>query len=204
MPCASIESSDPREFGKDLGLVHELVVTGREAGWKREDYAKLVHDKALMKRFLLILRSHGKIVADHVIETDLLPPVDVGHRITCHEGYGPIEFHSISSFYRVLNLGNSRAQTGHEMQNRIFRKIKAEGIRAHKLANATFLRYLIENQKLIKEARLYHGCCFFGTVFADPSEREYVEMIDGFEGRYTISKFYLDSFWSEGHTSIEF
>ena len=38
------------EFGKDLGLLHEVVVTGRKVGANQAFYAALAHDEELFRR----------------------------------------------------------------------------------------------------------------------------------------------------------
>ena len=40
--------SSASEFGKDHGLIHEAVVTGRKAGWGADEWAKLAHNEGLM------------------------------------------------------------------------------------------------------------------------------------------------------------
>lgn len=42
--------SSASEFGRDHGLIHEVVVTGRKAGWTAKEWAKLAHDENLMGR----------------------------------------------------------------------------------------------------------------------------------------------------------
>ncbi|MDD5041532.1 MAG: hypothetical protein PHX87_04240 [Candidatus Peribacteraceae bacterium] len=41
---------DVEEFGKDHGLIHEVVVTGRKVGAEQAFYAALAHDEALFRR----------------------------------------------------------------------------------------------------------------------------------------------------------
>lgn len=49
-------------FGKDLGLVHEAVVTGRKAGYTEQDWAALAHDLKLSRSVLAFIRENkGKI-----------------------------------------------------------------------------------------------------------------------------------------------
>jgi hypothetical protein len=49
--------SSASEFGKDLGLIHEAVVTGRKAGATPEDWAKLAHDEKVWPAVLGALRG---------------------------------------------------------------------------------------------------------------------------------------------------
>jgi hypothetical protein len=47
------------EFGKDLGLMHEVTLTGRKVGFGREDWAKLAHSNELTRATLNFVRSAG-------------------------------------------------------------------------------------------------------------------------------------------------
>lgn len=45
------------QFGKDLGLMHEVVVMGRKTGFGRDEWAKLAHSETLMRATLNFVRS---------------------------------------------------------------------------------------------------------------------------------------------------
>lgn len=49
----------PEDFGKDLGLLHELVVTGRQIGVDRGFYAALAHSPELFLQVKAIVESGG-------------------------------------------------------------------------------------------------------------------------------------------------
>ena len=53
--------SSASDFGKDHGLIHEAVVTGREAGWGRDEWAKLAHNRDLMRDFRKVLLGTAAI-----------------------------------------------------------------------------------------------------------------------------------------------
>ncbi len=50
------------EFGKDLGLIHELVVAGRKVGFEKADWARLVHDPVSLEKCLDIARGREPIL----------------------------------------------------------------------------------------------------------------------------------------------
>lgn len=50
------------EFGKDNGLVHEAVVTGRKAGAGKEFWSRLAHDQNLFQRFVAVVEGKAEIV----------------------------------------------------------------------------------------------------------------------------------------------
>lgn len=48
-----------QEFGKDLGLVHEMVVTGRKVGADAEFYSALAHNEGLFRKTVAFVRGGG-------------------------------------------------------------------------------------------------------------------------------------------------
>lgn len=44
------------EFGQDLGLIHEVVVTGRKVGADREFWAELAHDEGLFAHLVDVVK----------------------------------------------------------------------------------------------------------------------------------------------------
>lgn len=50
------------EFGKDLGVVHEAVVTGREVGATKEFWATLAHSKELFAKVVAFVTEALKLV----------------------------------------------------------------------------------------------------------------------------------------------
>jgi hypothetical protein len=57
-----MKSGVSEKFGTDLGLIHEVVVTGRNAGWGKEEWAKLAHNPALMREIASVLDGTASIV----------------------------------------------------------------------------------------------------------------------------------------------
>jgi hypothetical protein len=47
------------EFGKDFGLIHEAIVTGRKVGADRELWARLAHDEMFFARVVSMHRGEG-------------------------------------------------------------------------------------------------------------------------------------------------
>ena len=45
------------DLGREVGLLHEVLVTGRKVGADREFYTKLAHDKALFDRVVSLVRG---------------------------------------------------------------------------------------------------------------------------------------------------
>jgi hypothetical protein len=53
----------PEDFGKDLGLIHEVVVTGRKVGAGCRFWARLAHDEDLFRRVFALVQG-GKTKVD--------------------------------------------------------------------------------------------------------------------------------------------
>jgi hypothetical protein len=47
------------EFGKDLGIMHELAITGRALGMTRGEWSKLAHDKFLLYDVMKLIQGTG-------------------------------------------------------------------------------------------------------------------------------------------------
>ena len=85
------------EFGKDLGLMHEVVVTGRKVGFTSEDWAMLAHDEKKIRQVLELIRGNVTLQFDSIIRVDrsVRPTYPDWARIVMHpelENLGPVEF----------------------------------------------------------------------------------------------------------------
>lgn len=58
-------------FGKDLGLIHEVVVTGRKAGANRAFWTRLAHDQAFFKE---VIENFKQRERNELIREIFLPP----------------------------------------------------------------------------------------------------------------------------------
>ena len=59
--CVAMKSG-VSNFGKELGVVHEVLITGRKAGWGKEQWAKFAHDEPLMRSVALVIAGRATIV----------------------------------------------------------------------------------------------------------------------------------------------
>ena len=61
---------DPTEFGKDLGLVHETIVTARTLGLGRSFWAALAHNRVLLEMLGDVVAGRAEVLHNnHVIPT---------------------------------------------------------------------------------------------------------------------------------------
>ena len=149
-------SNDEEVFGKDLGLMHELAVTGRSIGFKAEDWGKLAHDREQLHRFLAVLRDEAKIVYEKlVVDTDADPTPMAGAVVWKHEKHGRLTFFAESLKLRpewpVVRDSNGIV-----------------------ILNANVLDSLLAHPLMIPDQwRRLQEICFFGTLFkenGDPGE----------------------------------
>lgn len=70
--------SSASDFGKDHGLVHEAVVTGRKVGWGSDEWAKLAHDEDFMRKVRMVMLGEASITV-----LALLVPVGGPIMISC-------------------------------------------------------------------------------------------------------------------------
>lgn len=62
-------------FGRDLGLIHEVVVTGRKVGLGRDEWAKLAHDRCLARKVVELILAEPTVEFKKLLE--LLSTVSV-------------------------------------------------------------------------------------------------------------------------------
>ena len=55
------------EFGKDIGLIHEVIVTGRKVGAGKEFWSKLAHDEELFVKTVEFVERDGTELVKEVI-----------------------------------------------------------------------------------------------------------------------------------------
>ena len=66
MSKAIVRQSD---FGKDLGLIHEMIVTGRKVGAGSDFYAALAHDEGLFRRVMEMVKEDPLLTAMQTLQT---------------------------------------------------------------------------------------------------------------------------------------
>jgi len=145
-------SNDEEVFGKDLGLMHELAVTGRSVGFKAADWGKLAHNHALLLRFLAVLRGEAKIVYENiVVDTDADPTPMAGAVVCRHVKHGQLAFSTddikLLPVYPLLPDSDVM------------------------FLNANVLDSLLAHTLMIPDQwRCCQEVCFVGTIFQMPEE----------------------------------
>lgn len=66
---ADVSSGNQEEFGKDLGLIQEAVITGRRVGAGREFWSKITHDRELFEKIHLAVMGRAVITDFEIQDT---------------------------------------------------------------------------------------------------------------------------------------
>lgn len=199
--CVAMESS-ASDFGRDNGLIHEVVVTGRKAGWGKDEWSKLAHNQKIMRQIADVLNGKAVIKRDgYHIDLSAAPKIPGGFPLVVEEhGEGGMlwwdtdkihlhQFPEQSQFYGTP-ARDIRQALPH---------LKPAGLVP---LNANVLDFLLENQHLIpqewkKPTHTLRGdrrmrVFFFGTVYRNIATAH----PDTFEVRYLS---WYDNAWRD-HT----
>src|SRR3989344_7808693 len=88
-----MDNSSASDFGRDHGLIHEAVVTGRRAGWGSDEWARLAHDAGLMRKLRQVLIGQAIItVSEHRINLDADPFIPDGWKVEEHRKSGEFKW----------------------------------------------------------------------------------------------------------------
>ncbi len=85
--------SGASEFGKDEGVVHETIVTGRKAGWGHTAWSRLAENEGLMRSLLPVIMGQAHVEANtYIIDLDAAPFIPNGWKIESHKKGGSFEW----------------------------------------------------------------------------------------------------------------
>lgn len=159
-------SSASNDFGRDHGLIHEAIVTGRKAGWGAEEWAKLAHSEKIMRQIVRVLRGQAAITdLECLIDCDALPFVPEGWKVVEHQKGGPFNWDASQV---VLHLDDDQKSGKVVEGSKLLAKL-AKAIKQGDLLNANVLDFLLANPHLIPEEWKGKAVFFWGTVYRDRS-----------------------------------
>ncbi|MFQ5662185.1 MAG: hypothetical protein ACE5F2_02965 [Candidatus Paceibacteria bacterium] len=178
-------------FGKDFGVVHEAVVTGRKVGADEKFWAKLAHDDNLFSQVMKVAEGLAEInIVKHIIDGDADPFIPDSWSVEKrgHKKCGQIEF-SPERFEFYLSEGqqNGKCIGG----NKLRKELKDKPV-----LNANVMDYLLKNPQLIPEdwKKDENGntryIFFWGTIYRSSVGDLYVRYLYWVGGRW-----YWDGYW---------
>ena len=153
-------SDDVEVFGKDLGLIHELVITGRKIGVDRAFYASLAHDQNLFVKVAQLTKDYL------TIDCDAKPfPQYKFLTIEKHIGYGKLIWDASKIKLYILR--------SHSEGNNLDLAVEKE-IEEKPILNATVMCWLLQHPDLIPAEWKGKSVVFWGTIFLEEDGRRYV------------------------------
>ncbi len=86
--------NDVSNFGKENGLIHEAVVTGRNVGAGSDFWSKLAHDSQFFAQLVAVVEGKACIRhLNHVIDTKTKPGLLNGeYRVKTHISHGQLKW----------------------------------------------------------------------------------------------------------------
>ncbi len=176
------------QFGKDLGLMSEVVVTGRKAGFNEKDWGKLAHDEDVMTEVLSVVRGHAAIQqkervlnsSGHAIIVDYHGYADGELKIVEHklgEGWSQLIVRKGVDLF----INNRKVILFRSPQQAAGKKIPGnelcDMIPYQRLLNATTLDVLLDNTALIPPDWKKKAVFFPNTVYEDKKGKAFVPLL---------------------------
>ena len=186
-------TSSVSDFGRDHGLIHEAVITGRKAGWTADEWSLLAHSEERMREVRQYLRGHASITAiEHVIDSDANPFVPDGWSIEVHQKGGAFKWDKESQ-KDALHLDEGQ-KNGKWIEGNKLRKELAN----QPVLNTNVLDYLFDHPHLIPEEWKRKVVFFWGTIYRYRDGDLYVRCLHWHGGRWHWFFYWLGSDWGDG------
>lgn len=194
------------DFGKDLGLVHEAVVTGRKAGWGQKEWAQLAHDEEMMRRILSVLRGQAEITAiKYVVDCSALPPpIDGLTPLPADEQIASRFQGQFELTPEALALHLDPGQQDGKVMTGNALRTSLSGVR---VLTADVLDAYLAHPELIPESLKKDAdgntiyTFFWGTIYRDSHGNLYVRCLCWYGDRWYWSYCWLEADWRSGHPS---
>lgn len=198
-------SSASDDFGRDNGLIHEVVVTGRKAGWGKNEWGKLAHNQDIMEQIAEVLNGRARIERGigYYVDMSVDPQIPEWKSLVVDEHTGKVALWWSADRIRLHRFPEQESEeglTGWRIR-RAIPKLKPLNLIP---LNATGLDYLLAHQHLIPEEwkkrvatrrgdqplRIH----FFGTVYRNTATGK----LNSYEVRYLVwygDHWHTDTLW---------
>ena len=198
--------SEESVFGKDLGIMHELIVAGRSLGMGREAWAKLAHDRLLLFDVLKLIYGVGSCKVS-VKQVDFsLPPailyIDLGDgHLVCK----PI-LHGGSNEWGPIGETLTRLPRDNTVSHPALAAPECSRRDDPSNMNANHLDFFMMHPTMIpvewlKDLKSGIKVFFVGTVFKKPNGNLLVRYLKLGSGGFESGYDYLGYFAFEGETT---
>ncbi len=181
-----------------LGQAHEFEIAARSAGWKNGDFDALIKNRALLAKFLPVLRGQAEVKAvEHLINCDAAPFVPNGWSVA--EEKEQVEDRATGNLAwdasKVrLHLDKRQKGSKYVMGNELRKALKGLPV-----MNANVLDYLLAHPELIPEEWKGKAVFFWGTVYRYSDGYLCVRYLDWFGGRWVWRYLWLGHVWHAGY-----
>jgi len=182
------------DFGRDHGLIHEAVITGRKAGWGAEEWAWLAHNEGMMRQIRNIHLGHAVIsVSKDLIDLDADPFVPEGWKVEEHQKGGQFKWDAT----KVKPYLSKKQQGGKKLDGNKLR----EELKGQSVYNANVLDYLLANPDFIPEEWKGTAVFFWGTIYRVSPDKLFVRCLVCDGGKWFPGDISLCSDWSSVYTA---
>jgi len=156
--------SGASEFGKDHGLLHEVVVAGRKVGWGKDEWARLAHDEKLMYQVRAVMEGRADLfMKDCTIDCGADPIIPDDLTIKQHKRSAVWEWNDCEVDLYLAPRQNSHMVEGHIIKNVV------EDLN---VLNACVLDFLLTHPYLWPKS--WREAVFWGTIYSCSRGREWV------------------------------
>jgi hypothetical protein len=183
-------------FGKDFGVVHEAVITGRKVGADEKFWAKLAHNEDLFSRFVKVAEGYAEEnikPIKYIIDCDVPPFIPDGWGVEKHEKGGEFEWNPEKvKFYISKKQQNRGCIEGNKLRKELENK---------STLNANVLDWLLKHTDLIPEnwKKDKNGntryIFFWGTIYRRPDGYLFVRHLYWYDGQWNWSYNWLGHVW---------
>lgn len=182
-------TSSVSNFGRDHGLIHEAVVTGRKAGWTADEWSKLAHSKETMRDIRGVLLGHAEIVTSDVIDCNADPFVPDGWSVEEHQKGGTFKWNAANvALYLSEDQKNSKWIKGNKLRKALVGK---------PVLNANVLDYLLTHPHLIPEEWKSKAVFFWGTIYRSRGGHPHVRYLLWYIDRWDCHAEWIDLEWHD-------
>jgi hypothetical protein len=173
--------SDVSEFGKEIGLMHELVITGRKVGFDSKRWGSLAHNQKLLSQMLDVMDGRAEIKPFYFIDCNMTPIVPSNCVVLPEEEQLP---NRIKGLYKLdmtkVKLRLVKGQPYRSLEGHKLRKL----LEKEAVLPANVLDFLLkkENWHLIPEEWKDKSVYFWGTIYRDTQDNALIIREIGWNG----------------------
>lgn len=179
-----------RSFGKEIGVIQEMLITGRKAGAGRGFYSALAHNEVLFKKVVAIVREElakgTSPEKSHIVncnESPILSLDDLRFDVKTHYKMGKVKLENRDgdlyvNGQKVVRYLSREQNAGEFISSKNIRKKLSKKL----ILNACILEHLIDNPELIPEEWKNGMTFFWGTILRRLSDGSLFAAGIGFNG----------------------